>query len=123
MDREQTKAHQNSPSAPDDAPDMTLSSYMRDCYSQRARWILIPVGIGYGLYILPMVFVAVKFFQTDQVRHQILYAVIFICCNSYIGFQSVWAWVMLQRSHSLREIKRLESRISKCCEAMGTSSC
>ncbi|MHC4487481.1 MAG: DUF6768 family protein [Planctomycetota bacterium] len=97
----------------DESQEVTLRSYLGDFYSKRMRLVVLNVFIMYSICLVLMIFCAFKFFQTDQARYQIMYAAIFICCNAWMGFVSVFAWVMVQRPSISRKIKRLELRIAK----------
>ena len=102
----------------DDSKEDTLVSWLRDAYSKRMLWVMINVYMAYLILSVLVVFSGIKFFTTEQVQYQIMYAALFVCGNLWIGFVSVFGWVMLQRPRILREIKRLELRIA----ALGDTS-
>lgn len=102
----------------DDSKEDTLRSWIKDFYSKKMRWITINVCVGYLIFLALAVFIAIEFFKTDQTRHLVMYAVIFVCCNLWIGFVSVFGWVMMQRPRVNREIKRLELRIAELTETL-----
>jgi len=97
----------------DDSKEDTLSSWIRDFYSKKMRWIMINVYVGYMVFLALSIFSGIKFFKTVDTKHQIMHAAIFVCCNLWIGFMSVFGWVMMQRPRINREIKRLEFRIAE----------
>jgi len=119
MDREQLKKIIDSPEAYDESKEETLYAWFRDCYSKRMRWVVIGIYIGYLILVVPTVYSAVAFFRTDQAGSQILHATLFLFCNLWVGFVSVFGWVMMQRPSISREIKRLELRIAELGEAVG----
>jgi len=119
MDREQLKKIIDSPEAYGESRQETLLSWFRDCYSKRMRWVLIGIYIGYAFLAVPAACSAIAFFRTDQARAQIFFATIFLFCNLWMGFVSVFGWVMLQRPNISREFKRLELRITELSEAVG----
>jgi hypothetical protein len=82
------------------------------------RWVLVAVYVQYIVLLVPTVYSAVAFFRTDQTKSQIMHATIFLLCNLWMGFVSVFGWVMLQRPSISREIKRLELRIAELSEAV-----
>jgi hypothetical protein len=47
-----------------------------------------------------------------------MHAAIVVCCSHWIGFISVFAWVMLQRPHNKREMNRLELRIAELIDVI-----
>lgn len=120
MNREELKKIIDSPESYDETRAETVYAWFRDCYSRRMRWVMVCVYVQYSILLVPLVYSAIAFFRTDQVRSQILYATIFLFCNLWIGFVSVFAWVMMQRPSISREIKRLELRIAELTEAIGS---
>ena len=102
----------------DESKEDTVRSWIRDCYSKKMRWVIIN---GYAVYLISSalaIFSALKFFRTDQIKYQIMYAAIFVCCNLWSGFVTVFGWVMMQRPRINREIKRLELRIAELNETV-----
>lgn len=118
MDREQIKRIIDSPPAYDETKEETVYAWLRDWYGKRMRWVMICVFAQYIILLVPAVYSAVEFFRTDQVRSQILHATIFLFCNLWMGFVSVFGWVMMQRPRISREIKRLELRIAELNETI-----
>ena len=57
------------------------------------------------------VWVAILFFQTDEIRKMILYATLFNTCMLAIASVRLFLWQLLLRQGVLREIKRLELRV------------
>ena len=102
----------------DESIESSMSSYLRDIYSKKMLWVIINVCVCYFVCLVLMIFCAFKFFRTDQTTYQIMYAAIFICCNAWMGFVSVFAWVMVQRPSISRGIKRLELRIVELAETV-----
>lgn len=119
MDREQLKKIIDGPETYDETKEETVYAWLRDCYGRRMRWVLVVVGVQYVILVVPAVYSALAFFRTDQVRPQILHATIFLFCNLWMGFGSVFGWVMMQRPSISREIKRLELRVVELSEVVG----
>ena len=59
------------------------------------------------------VFSGIRYFRVEQVKYQIMYAAIFICCIQFIALIKVFAWQLMHRNSIKREIKRLELRIAE----------
>jgi len=118
MDKEQIKKIIDNPPEYDESKEDTICQWFIDAYSKRMRWITFGVCISYIILLIPMIYSAVLFFRTDQVRDQIMYAVIFLFCSHWMGFESVFGWVMMQRPRINREIKRLELRIAELDETV-----
>lgn len=102
----------------DDSNEDTLRSMIRECYSKSMLWVVINVYAWFFIFLAPTIIHAVQFFRTDQVRYQIMYAAIFVCCFLSIGFVKVFGWVMIQRHSIRREIKRLELRIAELSQTV-----
>ncbi|MHC4621556.1 MAG: DUF6768 family protein [Planctomycetota bacterium] len=78
-------------------------------------WLRIAVFCLLRDILVPMLTPAL-----EQTRDRIMYAAIFVCCNLWIGFVSVFGWVMMRRPRINREIKRLEFRIAESAETIGS---
>ncbi|OHB63360.1 MAG: hypothetical protein A2Y77_06965 [Planctomycetes bacterium RBG_13_62_9] len=118
MEREELKRIIDSPESYNETKAETVYAWFRDCYSRRMRWVMICVYVQYGILLVPIVYSAIAFFRTDQVRLQILHATVFLFGNLWMGFISVFAWVMMQRPSISREIKRLELSIAELSETI-----
>ena len=120
MDREQIKRIIDSPEGYDETKAETLYGWIRDCYSRRMRCVMIGVFLWYIILMVPIVYGAIAFFRTDEVRSQILHATIFLFGNLWMGFISVFAWVIGQRPNTSREFKRLELRVAELTETISS---
>ena len=114
MDKEQIKQILNSPPKYDEADEDTLRSWFRDAYSRQLLWPLIGVYTQYIIYTMLAVYCAIKFFDTDQTKYQIMYAALFVCLNVWIGAVSCFGWIMMQRPR----MSRLELRIADLIETI-----
>ncbi len=118
MDKEEIKKIIDSPPEYDEPREDTMRQWFIDSYSKKMRWITLGVCASYLIIAIPMVFSVIQFFRADQAKNQIMYAAIFLFCSHWIGFESVFAWVMLQRPRSSRERKRLELCIAELIETI-----
>jgi hypothetical protein len=116
MDKEQIKKIIDSSEEYDESQEITMRSWLKDAFSKRMRWVMINANAGYLILSALAIFSSIKFFRTEQTVYQIMYAAIFLFCSQWIGFMSVFGWVMMQRPSISREIKRLELRIAKLAE-------
>jgi hypothetical protein len=57
------------------------------------------------------VWMGVLFFQTEEIRRLILYAVVFNLCALVIASMRIFLWQVLLHQRVLRELKRLELRM------------
>jgi hypothetical protein len=118
MDKQQLKKIIDSQPEYDESKEDTIRSWFKDAYSKKMRWIMFGVCAFYLVIAIPMVFCAIQFFRADLVKDQIMYAAIFLFCSHWIGFESVFAWVMMQRPRNSRERKRLELCIAELIETI-----
>ena len=118
MDKEQIKKIIDSPPEYDESKEDTLLSMVGQLYSRK----MLPSFIVHGIYSLPFivlaVFCGVRFFNTQQIQSQVMYAVLFICCIQFVIFSKVKYWQMLHKNNISREIKRLELRIAELNETV-----
>jgi hypothetical protein len=118
MDKEQMKKIIDSPPEYDESKEVTMRSWLGDFYSKKMRLVMLNVFVCYLICTVLIIFSAVKFFRTEQVQYQIMHAVIVVCGNLWLGFVSVFAWVMMQRPSISRKINRLELCIAELIETI-----
>ena len=118
MDKEQIKKIIDNPPQDDDSQEDTLLSMVGQLYSKRMYPNIIATA-AYGLPFLALaIFCGVKFFRTDLVQYQIMYAAIFVCCVEFVILRKNIYWQMLHKNSISREIKRLELRIAELDETV-----
>ena len=97
--------------------DPTRDDTLRDimtlgCYG-RLRWM---VGVCW-VYVLGFFVVAVlaamRFFQVDNTRHQIMYATIFLTALLFVVITKMWYWMLVSRNSVKRDIRRLSEKIDQ----------
>ena len=92
----------------DDSKEDNLLSMVGQLYSRKM----------FSSFIVLAVFCGIKFFQTQQVQYQIMYAAIFVCCIQFVTLRKNIYWQMLHKNSVSREIKRLEIRIAELNETV-----
>jgi uncharacterized membrane protein YciS (DUF1049 family) len=102
----------------DDLKEVTMRSWIGDFYGKKMRFVMINVFLCYFVCLVPIIFSVFKFFRANQTKDLVMYATIFVCCNLWMGFVSVFGWVMMQRPSITRKIKRLELRIAELTETV-----
>lgn len=96
----------------------TIWSMAGDFYNRKMISMIVFIW-GWGLVIMAVtIFSAVKFFNVEQTKYQIMFAAIFICGCQFIALLKIFAWQLIHRNGIKREIKRLELRIAALGEAM-----
>jgi len=102
----------------DDSKEDNLLSMVGQLYSRKMLSSLVAHGAYSLVFIVLAVFCGVKFFETQQVQFQVMYAAIFICCIQFVVLRKVIYWQMLHKHNISREIKRLEIRIAELNETV-----
>ena len=97
----------------DDSREDTLLSMVGQLYSRKMFSSFIVHAAYSSVFIVLAVFCGVKFFRTQQIQYQIMYAAIFVCCMEFIILRKNIYWQMLHKNSVSREIKRLELRIAE----------
>jgi hypothetical protein len=102
----------------DTSKEDTLLSMVGQLYSRRMLPSFL-VHAAYSLvFIVPAVYCGIKFFDTQQVQYQLMYAAIFICCIQVVFLRKVIYWQMLHKNSISREVKRLEVRIAELTQTV-----
>ena len=79
----------------------------------RRRWMTIfPILLSL-VYLALGVWCGYEFFQEPTTKLQIAWATGVVCCAMSICTTKVWIWGEWRRNSVLREIKRLELRVSE----------
>ena len=106
----------------DDSKEDTLLSMVGQLYSRKMFSSFIVHAAYSSVFIALAVFCGVKFFQTQEIQYQIMYAAIFVCCMEFIILRKNIYWQMLHKNSISREIKRLEIRIAELAESIAKKS-
>ena len=89
----------------------SLRRMIVSAFEARTRVYTGLVAISIVLALAVATWVAILFFQTQEVRSLILYATVFNTCIVTIAAVRLFLWQVLLRQGTFREIKRLELRI------------
>ncbi len=104
----------------DDAYDETkeegIRAMGRDWFSRK----MLPTVLFVWAWAIPLlavaVYSAIRFFETNQIREQIMYAALFIVSAQYLAGMKIFAWLMLHRRSIARNLKQTELRIAELTE-------
>jgi len=118
MDKEQLRKIIDSPDQYGDTREDSLSRWFADGWKRSPTWVMAGVWTQYITLVIPAVITAIMFFRADNIRSQLMHASIFLFCNMWIGFITVFGWIMIQRPNLRREIRRLELRIVELNETI-----
>jgi hypothetical protein len=97
----------------DDSRQEGLMSMARDFYNKKMLNMVVLVWSLGIIFMAGAVYSGIEFFGTDEIRYQIMYAVIFMTCLQWVGSLKIFAWQVIHRNNIKREIKRLELTIAE----------
>ncbi len=102
----------------DEAREEGIRAMGRDWFSRK----MLPTVLFVWAWAIPLlavaVYSAVKFFETNQTRDQIMYAALFVVSAQYVGAMKIFAWQMLHRRSIARNLKQVELRVAELAEAL-----
>ena len=113
MNDEQIRKIIDGPQEYEDVKENTLRSMARDFYNRRMLSKVILLWAWAIVFIAGAAYCAMQFFRNVEVKDQIMYAALFVCCVQFFVLIKIFAWQMIHRNGILREIKRLELRIAE----------
>lgn len=97
----------------DDSAEDGILAMARDFYNKKMLSVVIIVWVWAIIFLAGIVYSGSKFLDAGEVKQQIMYAAIFICCFQGICLMKIFAWQMIQRNSINRKIKRLELHIAE----------
>ena len=97
----------------DETNDDGIFTMIGDFYSKKMLSVVIIVWVWAIIFIAGIVYSGSKFFDAGEVKLQIMYASIFICCFQGICLMKIFAWMMICRNGIIRKINKLQLRISE----------
>ena len=120
MDQEQMEKILEGPEDYDDSKEDSIYSVVEQLYGKKMHSNLILHGSYIFFFFALAAFCAVKFFMTDLIQFQIMYAALFVCCMQFVAHRKTVYWQGFHRNSIKREIKRLELRIAELAETVKT---
>lgn len=102
----------------DESRENTISSMLKDFYNKRMLSIVIVLWAWGLLFCAGAVYSAIQFFKDIEMKSQLMYVAIFLCCCQFLGLIKVFAWQIIHRNGLRREIKRLELRVAQLSETV-----
>jgi len=96
-----------------DTNEYSIWTFAKDFYNMKMLpFILIVWAFGI-VCIVGAVWSAIEFFNTEDTRLLIMYAVIFIVFVIWLGMLKTFAWMMIHRNGLRRQISKLEAKIDE----------
>ena len=102
----------------DESKEEGLLAMGRDWFSRKMLSTVLFVWAWAIPLIALAVYSAIKFFETNQTREQIMYAALFIVSAQYVGGMKIFAWQMLHRRSIARNLKQVELRVAELSETL-----
>ncbi len=91
----------------------SMFTLVMDTFRGRHKWlVMLTVFWSLTFFVLAIVS-AVKFFNTEDSRDMMLWALGFVFCMSAVSMLKVWFWMELNKNAIMREIKRVELQIAR----------
>jgi len=100
----------------DDAEDYSLWTMAKDFYNRKMLSVIILVWAWAVVIIAAAVWSGIGFFQAEDTKVVIMYAVIFLCCVVWLNLMKIFAWQMIHRNGIIRRIKKLQTQIAELSE-------
>ncbi len=95
------------------ARENTFRSMLGDFYNRKMLFTAVFVWVWGLMVVAGAAYCGVQFFRNVEIRDQIMYAGLFVCCGQFLALTKIFAWQLIHRNGILREIKRLELRIAE----------
>lgn len=76
-------------------------------------WLSVLTFFWTLVFLVLGILSAVKFFNTDDSRDMMMWALAFIFCMMAVSMLKMWFWMELNKNAITREIKRLELQIAR----------
>ena len=97
----------------DPARDDTIRDIMTLGCRGRLKWMVGVCWVYVLGFFVVAILAAVKFFQVDSARDQIMYATIFLAALLFTAITKIWYWMLANRNSVKRDIRRLAERIEQ----------
>jgi uncharacterized membrane protein YbjE (DUF340 family) len=97
----------------DDSREDSIFAMARDFYNRKMLSVVILVWVWAIIFFAGIAYSGARFFEADEVKQQIMYASIFICCFQGICLMKIFAWQMIHRNSINRKIKKLQLSIAE----------
>ncbi|MHC5065266.1 MAG: DUF6768 family protein [Planctomycetota bacterium] len=105
--------------AGDGASIDSIREMVRESFRGKSRAMVVVTWGKMLMFLAFSAFAAVQFFQVDDVRSLVGYAVLFLV--GLLGWTMMWQfhWMLLNRNSAARELKRLELQVAELVRVLG----
>ena len=91
----------------------SMFTLVMDTFRGRHKWLVLLTVVWSLVFFALAIYSAFKFFNTEDAREVMLWAVAFIFCMSAVSMLKLWFWMEINKNAILREIKRVELQIAR----------
>lgn len=91
----------------------SMLTLVMDTFRGRHRWLVVLTVFWSLVFMVLSIVSAVKFFNTEDPRDMMMWALGFIFCMSAVSMMKLWFWMELSKNAIMREIKRVELQIAR----------
>ena len=91
----------------------SMFTLVMDTFRGRHKWLVLLTVLWSLVFFVLAIVSAVKFFNTQDSREMMLWALGFIFCMSAVSMLKLWFWMELNKNALMREIKRVELQIAR----------
>ncbi len=95
---------------------ISLCSMVKDFYNRKMLSVIILTWFWFLILLAVAIYIAAKYFQSEQPKDLILYATLFIIVMQFVALMKIFAWQMIHRNSIKREIRKLELRVDELAE-------
>lgn len=98
----------------------SIREMVRESFRGRSRTMVLLTWGKMLMFLACSAFAAVQFFQVDDLRALVGYAVLFLV--GLMGWTMMWQfhWMLLNRNSAARELKRLELQIAELVRVLSS---
>ena len=93
--------------------DQGIFRELSEVFRGRQRWLNLLGAVIQLIYLGLCIWSAVRFFEAETSRDQILFATGFLASLGITMAFKIWFWMVLNRNAVLREVKRLELQVAR----------
>jgi len=98
----------------DDAvPEPSVFEMIFETFRGKHWWLSVLTFSWTLVFFVLAVFSAVKFFNVEDPRDTMMWALAFVFCMMAVSMLKMWFWMELNKNAITREIKRLELQIAR----------
>ena len=91
----------------------SIKAMIGDFYNKKRMSIIIFVWF-YGVLMMALtVWSAISFYNTEIVKHMIMYAALFLLGIQQVSIIKIFAWQIIHRSSIKRDIKKIELLLTR----------